>query len=410
MEKVAIIGAGIAGMSCGHFLHEKYDLTLYEEQDHIGGCTPLVTLKDAENPVSITAGSLVIHPQTDPQLYALFEAIKVPLKKTDLSFSVQYLPEQLEYRGPGLNHLFAQRSNLFKPSFLKLLKEVGRFNKSSTEVLNQPEFQNCSIASYLKEFGYTGDFILKYLIPLSSGLWTAPKAQILDFPIVTLLRHFNSYGFAGQASGYQGFTPDDKNQPWQEVLTRPFKDKILLNKKVGKVERLEDGKVKVLATDGTKGLFDRVIMACPADEAYKIVKHKTKDEERLLSVFRYESGKNVIHTDAAIMPKTKLAWASWNYRMEQKGEDARAAATYWINNIPGLPETSLKQDYFVSNAAAAIDEKKMIREIENRQPVFDLMAMQAQTELHLLNQTGPVYYCGGYFNNEKEKTASLFGG
>lgn len=409
MEKVAIIGTGIAGMSCGHLLHEKYDLTLYEEQDHIGGYTRPVTLKDAGNPISLTTGSLVLNPHNDPQLWALFEAIKVPLKKTELSFSVQYLPEQLEYRGPGLNHLFAQRSNLFKPSFLKLLKEVDRFNKSSTEVLKQPEYQNCSIASYIREFGYTEDFLLKYLIPLSSGLWAASKAQILDSPIVALLRHFHSYGFTGQAGGYEGYTPDDKNQPWQEILTQPFKDKILLNKKVGKVERLEDGKVKVLATDGTKGMFDRVIMACPADEAYKIVKHKNKDEERLLSVFRYESGKNVIHTDAAIMPKTKRAWASWNYRMEQKGEEARAAATYWMNN---MPEFSSKQDYFVSNAASAIDEKKIIMEIESRQPVFDLAAIQAQTELHLLNQAGPVYYCGGYFNNENEneKTASLFGG
>lgn len=400
MEKVAIIGTGLAGMSCGHFLHEKYDLTLYEEQDHIGGYTCPLTVEDAGKRVFIDAGDLVFDRQHHPQLSALFDAIKFPLKKAALSFSVQYLPEHLEYRGPGLNHLFAQRSNLFKPSFLKLVKEVRRFNKNSAALLNQPEYQDYSIARYRKEFGYSEELLWKFLLPLSSGLLTAPLAQISDFPIVPILKHFHSLGFSGQDDRYQGYTPMQGSQSWQELLTHPFKDKIQLNKKVGKVERLEDGKVKILATDGTKGLYDRVIMTCPADQSYKIVKHKSKDEERLLSAFRYGLNKILIHTDAAIMPKTKAAWANWNYRTEHKNDESPSIATYWVNSGQ---QFSSKQDYFISlNAGSVVDEKKIIREIETGQLICDVTAMQAQAELHLLNQTGPIYYCGGYFKNGLE--------
>lgn len=400
MEKIAIIGTGLAGMSCGHFLHEKYDLTLYEEQDHIGGYTCPITVEDAGKRVFMDAGDLVFDRHNNPQLSALFDAIKFPLKKAALSFSVQYLPEHLEYRGPGLNHLFVQRGNLFKPSFIKLARELGRFNKNSAALLNQPEYEDYSIARYWKEFGYSEELLWKFLLPVSSGLLTVPLAQISDFPIVPILKYFHSLGFSGQDDRFQGHTPIQGNQSWQELLTHPFKDKILLNKKAGKVERLEDGKVKILATDGTKGLYDRVIMACPADQAYKIIKHKRKDEERLLSAFRYQSGKIRIHTDATVMPKTKAAWASWNYRTEQKGDNSPSIATYWVNS---RQQFSSQQDYFVSfHSASAIDEKKIIREIETGQLICDVPAMQAQTELHLLNQTGPVYYCGGYFKDGLE--------
>ena len=400
MEKIAIIGTGLAGMSCGHFLHEKYDLTLYEEQDHIGGYTCPITVEDAGKRVFMDAGDLVFDRHNNPQLSALFDAIKFPLKKAALSFSVQYLPEHLEYRGPGLNHLFVQRGNLFKPSFIKLARELGRFNKNSAALLNQPEYEDYSIARYWKEFGYSEELLWKFLLPVSSGLLTVPLAQISDFPIVPILKYFHSLGFSGQDDRFQGHTPIQGNQSWQELLTHPFKDKILLNKKAGKVERLEDGKVKILATDGTKGLYDRVIMACPADQAYKIIKHKRKDEERLLSAFRYQSGKIRIHTDATVMPKTKAAWASWNYRTEQKGDNSPSIATYWVNS---RQQFSSQQDYFVSfHSASAIDEKKIIREIETGQLICDVPAMQAQAELHLLNQTGPVYYCGGYFKGGLE--------
>lgn len=395
MEKIAIIGTGIAGMGCGHFLHEKYDLTFFEELDYVGGHTNTVTVEEDGNTVFIDTGFMVFNEQTYPHLCALFRKIGAPVKKTDMSFSVQYLPAGLEYSGSSMNHLFAQRRNIFKPSFLKMLMQINRFNKESVAILDQPAYADYSIGRYIREFGYSEDMLWKYLIPMSSAVWSTPMKDILDFPAVSLIRFFKNHGFLGLDTQHQWYTLHKGSQAYRELLIAPFRDKILLNKKVGIVERLEDGRVKVLATDGTGGIFDKVIMACHADQAYKIVRKKTVDEERLLSKFRYQPNKAVLHTDRKLMPEKKLAWSSWNYRVEEQDGELVPSTIYWMNR---LQQVSEKQDYFVSiNPSAQLDPKTIIKEIDYMHPLFDVAAMQAQEELHLLNIKGPVYYCGSYF-------------
>lgn len=395
MEKIAIIGTGVAGMGCGHFLHEKYDLTFFEELDYIGGHTNTVTVEEDGKPVYIDTGFMVFNYQTYPNLCALFEEIKAPVKKTDMSFSVQYLPAKLEYSGSSMNHLFAQRRNIFNPAFLKMLMQINRFNKESVEILDDPKYADYSIGKYIEEFGYSQDMLWKYLIPMSSAVWSTPMKDILDFPAVSLIRFFKNHGFLGLDTQHQWYTLHNGSQSYRELLIAPFRDKIKLNKRVAVVERLEDGKVKVLADDGTGGKFDKVIMACHADQAYRIIRKKTKDEERLLSKFKYQPNKAVLHTDRNLMPKKKLAWSSWNYRVEEKDGELVPSTIYWMNR---LQQVSEKQDYFVSvNPSDQLDPAKIIKEIDYEHPLFDVAAMQAQQELHLLNQTGPVYYCGSYF-------------
>ena len=395
MEKIAIIGTGIAGMGCGHLLHEKYDLTFFEELNYVGGHTNTVTVEEDGKPVFIDTGFMVFNYQTYPNLCQLFEKIKAPVKKTDMSFSVQYLPSKLEYSGSSMNHLFAQRRNIFNPSFLKMLMQINRFNKESVEILDQPAYADYSIGRYIKEFGYSEDMLWKYLVPMSSAVWSAPMKDMLDFPAVSLIRFFKNHGFLGLDTQHQWYTLHNGSQAYRELLIAPFRDRIQLNKKVGIVERLEDGRVKVISTDGISGIFDKVIMACHADQAYKIIRKKTKDEERLLSKFKYQPNKAVLHTDRNQMPKKKLAWSSWNYRVEEKNGELAPSTIYWMNR---LQQVSDQQDYFVSiNPSDQLDPKTILKEIDYEHPLFNVAAMQAQQELHLLNQRGPVYYCGSYF-------------
>jgi len=395
MEKVAIIGTGIAGMGCGHFLHKKYDLTFFEEADYIGGHTNTVIVEENGKPVYIDTGFMVFNYHTYPNLCALFEEIKAPVKKTDMSFSVQYLPAKLEYSGSSMNHLFAQRRNIFNPSFLKMLMQINRFNKESVEILDQPKYADYSIGRYIKEFGYSEDMVWKYLIPMSSAVWSTPMKDILDFPAVSLIRFFKNHGFLGLDTQHQWYTLHNGSQAYRELLIEPFRDRIQLNKRVERVERLEDGKVKVTAADGTEGVFDKVIMACHADQAYQIVLNKTADEERLLSKFNYQPNKAVLHTDRNLMPKKKLAWSSWNYRVEEKNGELVPSTIYWMNQ---LQQVSDQQDYFVSiNPSDQLNPKTILKEIDYEHPLFDVAAMQAQHELPKLNQNGPVYYCGSYF-------------
>lgn len=395
MEKLAIIGTGIAGMGCGHLLQNKYDITLFEELNYIGGHTNTVGVQEADRIVYMDTGFMVFNYKTYPNLCTLFKEIDAPVKKTDMSFSVQYMPTGLEYSGSSIKHLFAQKRNVFNPSYLKMLMQINRFNKESVAILDDPKYADYSLGRYIKEFGYGNDMVWKYLIPMSSAVWSTPMDQILDFPAVSLIRFFKNHGFLGLDTQHQWYTLHNGSQAYREKLIEPFRDKIKINTKITSVERLENGKVLVTTAKGEELEFDKVIMASHANQTYQMVKHKTAAEERLLSKFKYQPNTAILHTDQKQMPKKKLAWSSWNYRVEKKGDQLVPSTIYWMNNLQGVSD---KVDYFVSiNPSPTLDKSKIIREIAYEHPLFDVPAMLAQEELYKLNETGPVYYCGSYF-------------
>ncbi|SDE12925.1 NAD(P)/FAD-dependent oxidoreductase [Pedobacter soli] len=395
MQKLAIIGSGIAGMGCAHKLQHKYDITLFEELDYIGGHTNTITLEEDGQPIYLDSGFMVFNYQTYPNLTEMFAEIDAPVMKTDMSFSVQFLPKKLEYSGSSLNHLFAQRKNLFNIAYLKMLMQINRFNKQSVEILDQSQYQDYSIGRFFKEFGYSDNMLWQYLIPMSAAVWSAPMEQILDFPAVTLIRFFKNHGFLGLNTQHQWYTLQKGSQAYREKLIAPFRDRIKTSTKIVAVKRLENGMVEVETAKGEKFEYDKVIMASHADQTFEIVKDKTALETELLSKFKYQLNKAVVHTDEAQMPKAKLAWSSWNYRVEQQGDKLLPSTIYWMNNLQGV---SKKQNYFVSiNPTTTLNPDKVIKEIDYHHPLFDVPAMQAQAQLHRLNETGPIYYCGSYF-------------
>jgi len=392
--KTAIIGTGIAGMGCGHFLHQQDDLTIYEQNDYIGGHTNTVTVDADGKPVYIDTGFMVFNFKTYPNLCKLFAELDAPVKQTDMSFSVQHLPSGLEYSGSSLNHLFAQRKNIFNPRYIKMLMQIGRFNKESVKILDNPKYANYSIGQYIKEFGYSDDMLWKYLVPMSSAVWSAPMEQMLDFPAVTLIRFFQNHGFLGLDTQHQWYTLENGSQSYRELLIKPFKDKIHINRKAVKVSR-ENGKVVIKASDGSTEIFDRVIIATHGDQALAIIDKPTWEEQRLLSPFKYQYNKAVLHTDENAMPQTKLAWSSWNYRIKMQGGQLQPSTIYWMNSLQGVSD---KRNYFVSiNPHDDLDEKKILLEIDYEHPLFDVPAINAQAQLQTLNQDGPIYFCGSYF-------------
>lgn len=395
MKKLAIIGSGIAGMGCAHKLQHQYDITVFEEADYIGGHTNTVTLEEDGKPIYLDSGFMVFNYETYPNLTEMFAEIGAPVMKTDMSFSVQFLPKKLEYSGSSLNHLFAQRKNLFNISYLKMLMQINRFNKQSIEILDQPKYQDYSIGRFFKEFGYSDEMLWQYLIPMSAAVWSAPMEQILDFPAVTLIRFFKNHGFLGLDTQHQWYTLENGSQAYREKLIAPFRDRIKINHKIISVQRLENGKVEVINAEGVVYEFDKVIMACHAYQTFEIVKDKTALETELLSKFEYQLNKAVVHTDEDQMPKAKLAWSSWNYRVEKQGEKLLPSTIYWMNSLQGV---SKKTNYFVSiNPTTTLNPDKIVKEIDYHHPLFDVPAMQAQEQLSRLNETGPVYYCGSYF-------------
>lgn len=395
MEKLAIIGTGIAGMGCAHLLKDKYDLSIFEQNNYVGGHTNTIAIDEGGKDVFLDTGFMVFNYETYPNLCALFEEIGAPVKKTDMSFSVQYMPIGLEYCGSGINHLFAQRKNIFNIKFLKLLLEIARFNKESVKIIDNPAYQDYTVARYFKEFKYSDTMLWQYLIPMSAAVWSAPMEQILEFPVVSLIRFFKNHGFLGLNTQHQWYTLQNGSQSYREKLIMPFKERIQVNTLIVQVARQENGKVLITTKTGEKYYFDKVIMACHADESYAMVADKTKNEETLLSQFKYQLNKAIVHTDENQMPRRKLAWSSWNYRIEQHDNTLQPSTIYWMNKLQGVSDNV---NYFVSiNPGPSLNKNKILRTIDYHHPLFNVSAMQAQNTLSRLNEKGPLYYCGSYF-------------
>jgi len=396
VQRVAIIGTGIAGMGCGHFLHKKYELTLFEQNDYVGGATNTITVDEAGSPVYMDTGFMVFNYQTYPNLCRLFDEIGAPVMKTDMSFSVQHVPTGLEYCGSGLNGLFAQRKNIFSPSYIRMLSQIARFNKESVQILDDPAYAGYSLGRYIREAGFGDDMLWKYLVPMSSAVWSTPMEQMLDFPAVTLIRFFKNHGFLGLNTQHQWYTLKGGSQAYRELLIRPFKNRIFVNLGATRVRRNGDS-AEVRLRDGSVQTFDKVIFACHADQALRLIDNPTPQEQRLLSSFRYQYNKATVHTDASVMPKQQRAWSSWNYRIEARDGSLLPTTIYWMNSLQGV---SASKNYFVSINAlpGSIAPDKLIREIDYEHPLFDVPAISAQQELGTLNDQGPLYFCGSYFN------------
>ncbi len=400
MSTLAIIGTGISGLGCAHFLHRHCDLTLFEQNAHAGGHTHTVTTPEpgTGRPVPIDTGFMVFNHETYPQLTRLFTLLRVPVKPTDMSFSVRHEDTGLEFCGSSLNHLFAQRRNLFRPSFYRMLRAIDRFNREAVAALADPAIDTMTLADYVRARGYGADFLDLYLVPMSSAVWSTPPEKMLLFPARTLLRFFHNHGFLGMHTQHQWWTVDGGAQEYVRRLTAPWAGSIRRNTRVVRVARGPGG-VLITTADGAVQRFDQVIFATHGHEALALLADATADETRLLREFRYQPNVATLHTDAAVMPRTKLAWSAWNYSLARDAAGRlRPMTIYWMNRLQGVSD---RENYFVSiNRPEAIAPDRVLRTIHYEHPLFTLEAIRAQAEIPRLNQSAngstETYFCGAW--------------
>ena len=352
----------------------------------------------------VDTGFMVYNEVTYPNLTRLFRELGVTTKPSCMSFSVQQVPLGLEYCGSSFNQLFAQRRNLFKGRFIRMLWQVDRFNREAVEALDDPQVDGQTLAHYVNQRAYGCDFLDLYLTPMSAAVWSTPADQMSKFPAKTLLRFFHNHGFLGMYTQHPWRTVAGGAQSYVSKLTAPFRQHIRLNQRVLRVVR-QPAQAKVVTENGLAETYDKVILACHADQALKLLHSPTPDEQQLLGRFRHQSNRAILHQDESVMPRNRRAWASWNYRMDSPqppvgtgAEAVRASTVYWMNSLQGV---SRVQNYFVSiNDPGRVPPHKIRRTIDYEHPVFSLDTVEAQRKLPLLNRVSPaqsVFFCGSYF-------------
>ncbi|HEX2852696.1 MAG TPA: FAD-dependent oxidoreductase [Opitutaceae bacterium] len=400
MAKLAIIGTGIAGLGCAHFLHRDFDLTLFEQNHYAGGHTNTVSASEpgTNRTVPIDTGFMVFNQVTYPLLTRLFTELNVPIKKTAMSFSVRHAATGLEFCGSSLNHLFAQRRNLFRPRFYRMLAAINRFNREAIAALDDPSTQNETLGDYVKRRGYGEDFFHLYLVPMSSAVWSTPPELMLAFPAASLLRFFHNHGFLGLDTQHPWWTVDGGAKTYVEKITAPWRDRLRLGQPAVCIERSPRG-IEITTGDGNLHHFDHVILACHGDQALRLLGNPNPTEARLLGEFKYQPNIATLHTDASVMPRTGLAWSSWNYEIARDHLGRVSTAThYWMNSLQGVSDV---ENYFVTiNRPEAVDPKKVLRRINYEHPLFSLGAVRAQQEIPGLNaaarRTTETYFAGAW--------------
>ncbi len=388
-QTIAIIGSGISGLACAHFLRGDFEITLFEKDNRIGGHSNTVEVTENGMQLPLDTGFMVYNEVTYPHLTRLFKELNVATKPTQMSFSVQHMPGGVEFNGGSLHLLFAQRKNLFSPRFWKMLIQINRFNKETVEELNNPKFGDLSLADYVEQRGYGKDFLAWYLSPMAAAVWSSPPERIDSFPARTLMRFWHNHGFLGLDTQHPWRTVCGGSREYVKKITAPFEQQIIRNHPVVAV----DGTILTLA-DGSSHRFDKVIFASHGDQSRALLASATTLESEILDHFSYQANKAVVHSDPRFMPRTRRAWASWNYRVDRSGNHS---THYWMNNLQGVSDT---QNYFVSiNPPHDLPKEKIIHQLDYEHPVFTIAAINAQSrvpELHAAGQSTGRYYCGAW--------------
>jgi uncharacterized protein len=403
LKRIAVIGSGISGLSAAYHLREQAEVTLFEAGSYFGGHTHTVdvTLPSPQGMVmhGVDTGFLVFNERTYPGLIGLFAELQVQTSASDMSFSVKTPgtsgQRAMEWSGSNLNTVFAQRSNLFNPTFLGMLRDVLRFNTLANALADRGEDHALMqpLGDFLEAHKFGHAFRHWYLLPMLGCIWSCPTDQMLQFPVATMVRFCHNHGLIQVVNRPQWFTVTGGAKHYVEKLLRHIAHSHLQTP-VERIERNGSG-ARVFSKNAVED-FDAVVLACHADQALSLLAQPTPQEQALLGAIRYHPNRAVLHTDISVMPKKKLAWAAWNYeRATDLGlESSRVCLHYWINRLQPLP---FSQDVLVSlNPLSTIDPNKVLGEYDYAHPVFDLAAIKAQSQLKDLQGQQNTWYAGAW--------------
>jgi predicted NAD/FAD-binding protein len=389
--RIAIIGTGISGNVVAHHLHRDHEVTLFEAADHIGGHTHTHTVELDGETHQIDTGFIVFNDWTYPNFIELLTELGVESQPSSMSFSVRSERSGLEYNGTSLNTLFAQRRNLFRPSFHRMIRDILRFNRASLKLLAGGN--DITLGEHLRAHDYSRELIDDYLIPMGAAIWSTDPARMLGFPARYFVRFLHNHGLLSIDNRPTWRVIKGGSARYVEKLTAPFRDRIRLRTPVEYVRRLPD-RVLIKARGLEPEYYDHVFFACHSDQARRLLADGTPLEREVLSAIRYQENEVVLHTDTSLLPRTRRAWAAWNYHVLRENT-GKVALTYNMNILQGL---KARHTFCVTlNRSEMVDPASIIRRLVYHHPLYTLAGVAAQQRQHEVNGVNRTYFCGAYW-------------
>ena len=393
--KIAIIGSGISGLTSAYLLNRKHDVTIFEANDYIGGHTHTHNIDIDGSNYSIDTGFIVYNERTYPNFIKLLDQLNIERQLSTMGFSVKSASQDYEYAGESLNTLFAKRSNIFRISFWRMLYEMYHFGKKA-DSLGCGLDVSMTLGDYLVDENYSSEFVNYFIIPMGAAIWSTPANKVLDMPAYFFIKFFYNHGMLELTNRPNWWVIKNGSSEYIKKITIGFEDKIHLSTPVRKVSRVEDG-VEIVLSKKDKALkFDSVIFATHSNQALDILDDPSDAEKDILGSMPYQKNNILLHTDSSVLPRRKLAWASWNYQLDSD-PNSPVILTYNMNILQTIEDN--KTFCVTLNDSDSVDENSILKKITYHHPLFTVNAIEAQKRKSEISGVNNTFYCGAYWRN-----------
>ncbi len=393
--RVAIVGGGISGLVCAHLLNPRHAVTLYEAEHRLGGHTNTVEIEIDGETHPVDTGFIVYNERTYPGFVALLRHLGVATKASDMSFSVSDERSGLEWGGTSLSTLFAQRRNLLRPTFHRMLVDVVRFNRAAHRFATESADPDLTLADFIAAGRWSREFVDGYLVPLGSAIWSADPTSFAEIPMATFARFFDNHGLLRLGDQPRWRTIEGGAARYVDAIRQRLDGRVRYGTGVEKVVRRSDlGTVELRTAPGELAEFDHVVIATHSDQALRLLADPTDAEREILGAIHYQPNQATLHTDVRLLPRNTRAWASWNYHRTAV-ERAQVAVTYSMNRLQGIP--SERPILVTLNRDDAIDPASVLASFEYAHPVFDTAAVRAQRRRDEISGHGDTSFAGAYW-------------
>ena len=393
-RRIAVIGAGISGMGAAYHLSKDHSVTLFEAEHRLGGhARTIVAGKNGDQPVD--TGFIVFNYANYPHMAKLFDALDVPVTPSDMSFAASINDGAMEYGLHHLGALFAQKRNIVNPNFLRMVRDIMKFNSKATKLATESDI---TLGEFMSQMGLSQWFKDYYLTPISGAIWSTPKEEIMDFPAQALVRFFRNHNLLQATGQHQWWTVKGGSIEYVRRLEAAMRAQgvdIQTNAGLQSVRRSAGG--VEIKRGGHVEMFDEVVFATHSDDSLALLADPSEAEKSALGDVRYQPNDAVLHADARAMPQRRVTWASWNYTERAGHEGGPIDLTYWMNRLQPIPESD---PLFVTlNSRGPIDDKLIYDTVTFRHPVYDLAALAAQGKIREINGTQNTWFCGAWMKN-----------